>query len=674
MHSIARGLALASSGAGMAGADPAQAATDANVTAATTAISDALKFATSKTIRTSTVILASFNAFAAFITALGIIHGCRAYNKRMQKRASDAPPSGLFYIHTVEVFPFVLCLGITVQSITFAAAQSLGLQALLSSACTLPAIFLLPAIFVVPLTHLVFGLETAFRGVRSDFAPRGRWNVSICLACVGLMCVAAVVVGAFNRAPQLCFANLFFFLKHYSTGCFAVFSLVSLTTLLVIATIFLKLRKGQFVSATERLAATRMIFYLVLGFISEVFVLPFFFSMTFLKQQNILYERLDFAMVAAVVSNVNGLMVAGLYLFLRSQNNQVLQDWNKDERKEDKFGSRDQHRSSSHSLQPVKRSSSRPRSDSQATLLHADDGEETRGFLSPMSYGTARTSFSPRISIPSNPTYPEPTQPPSETSPSQLRRQSYSLFPQNCSTAAAAVLPATAYSPMTSKPARSTWEPPPVVMPWIGRGHKRDSSLESSATVQIGIRFSHVGNYVPRASSDTDVPDVVLVPQVQPTPTLRPSPLADVETRSDSSNNSHAATSIVKATQCHQASIKDVKMKTLPPVPRSPAISVTTACAAADSNAVSPVTDDGEAEEQEGPLIILSPTVYRDPVELQTSASDMSSRKLPSPMGVGFNTPTGRGPSDPRLAALAPPRPTGSAATTPLPSTKTDWI
>lgn len=127
---------------------------------ASQAISNGFKFAASKSIRTSTMILASFNALAAFATAMGIIYGCYTYKRRTTRRSSDASvwhsemkslpvltplrPSGLFFIHTVEVYPLVLSLGITIQSIIFAAAQSIGLKALLSRGCTVVAIFMLP--------------------------------------------------------------------------------------------------------------------------------------------------------------------------------------------------------------------------------------------------------------------------------------------------------------------------------------------------------------------------------------------------------------------------------------------------------------------------------------------------------------------------------------------------
>lgn len=149
-----------SSSADASGASDGASNFNATKEAASQAISNGFKFAASKSIRTSTMILASFNALAAFATALGIIYGCYTYKRRAIRRSSDASvwqskmesrpaltpsrPSGLFFIHTVEVYPLVLSLGITIQSITFAAAQSIGLKALLSRGCTVVAIFLLP--------------------------------------------------------------------------------------------------------------------------------------------------------------------------------------------------------------------------------------------------------------------------------------------------------------------------------------------------------------------------------------------------------------------------------------------------------------------------------------------------------------------------------------------------
>ncbi|KAG6356950.1 hypothetical protein INS49_014825 [Diaporthe citri] len=591
---------------------------------ASQAISNGFKFAASKSIRTSTMILASFNALAAFATAMGIIYGCYTYKRRAIRRSSDAP-SGLFFIHTVEVYPLVLSFGITIQSIIFAAAQSIGLKALLSSGCTVVAIFTLPALFIAPYIHLVFGVETAARGLRSQFSPRRRWTVAICLGTISTFLLATLLVAAISRAPDFCFASLLWIVKPYAKGIFAVFLGVSVVLLLVIITIFVKLSKGRMVDPTERMAASRMIYYLILGFISNGFIIPFFFSLTFLTEKKQIFQELNLSMVASVVANVNGLMVAGLHLFLRSQNNASIgHNLGEYEHHKTKFEPHEEDAGSTHALHPVNSTNdqNRVRSDSITTLLRAVDAEEGQSPSSP--------TFRPKVTIPQA---PEPTQAPSETSPSHLRKQSYSLFPNN-PFAPAAVLPATTYAPAASKPLRDTFRPPPIVKPWLGRGHKRDSSIVSSATVQIGIRFSNVDDFQPARASDVQESE-------RPETVLRPSPLAQSEVRPES---------------------EDARMKTLPPVPKgeSPVQKV-------ESDEEQSDSERSEGSDQDG-LITLSSSVYTPQETPQRNTSTKTTR-MPSPMGVGFSNPAARNNGEKH----APPRPNAGTATTPVPSNKS-WI
>lgn len=51
---------------------------------------------------------------------------------------------GFSFVQTAEVFPLILSLGITIQGIIFAVAQSTGLDDLLSRGCTLVSQFMLP--------------------------------------------------------------------------------------------------------------------------------------------------------------------------------------------------------------------------------------------------------------------------------------------------------------------------------------------------------------------------------------------------------------------------------------------------------------------------------------------------------------------------------------------------
>lgn len=407
-------------------------------------------------------------------------------------------------------------------------------------------------------------------------------------------------------------------------------------------------------------------------------MIPFFFSLTFLDQKKYILDTINLSMVASVVSNVNGLMVAGLHLFLRSQNSATYASSAEQERKKSIYDPRDpsdDRRGSNLSLQPVRspKSQGRERCDSISALLHAADVEEGRSIASPMSYGAAsRGPVSPKLFIPSNPTYPEPTQPPSETSPSQMRKQSYSVFPQESSpVAAAGVLPATTYSPMTTKPLRDTWKPPPIVKPWASKGHKRDSSIVSTATVQIGIRLSNVEDYIPRKSTDTDVPDVPEVPDIREMPTmpaLLPSPLAKFDSMpaADSSSSVYEDADIILSDPPRTRSIKESKMKNLPPVPRSPAGPLAVEVPKAQPEKRKSLGDE---------WVTLTPAVYtpkEDFPQRTLSNRSINTRKLPSPMGVGFNNP-GRSGLSPKQA---PPRPSPSGSSTPLlnTSTKADWI
>lgn len=108
------------------------------------------------------------------------------------------------------------------------------------------------------------------RGLRTRFAPRGRWNVAMCIGTVVALCIAALIVAAVDQAPDFCFASLFWYLRKYAPGCFGAFLSIAVMLLVVIAVVFLKLNRTPSLDSTERMAITRMIYYLCLGFISNV--------------------------------------------------------------------------------------------------------------------------------------------------------------------------------------------------------------------------------------------------------------------------------------------------------------------------------------------------------------------------------------------------------------------
>lgn len=366
-------------------------------------------------------------------------------------------------------------------------------------------------------------------------------------------------------------------------------------------------------------------------------------------------------MVAAVVANVSGLLVAGLHLFLRSQarpavgSGDTYGDYERQTKRDRSDSNAD---GGDHQMRPFGHNLSR--SASNESLFHDDgagNGLRSPDYLnSPTPNPLRANAFLPSVTIPQA---PDATVLPSETSPSHMRKQSYSLFPHDASsTQPISLLPATTYSPMAMKPFRDTFRPPPSVRTWLGRGHRRDSSVVSSATVQIGLRLSNVADVGPPRKKAEDKGKEVAI---------RPSPLTQVETvESDlrslqSSLSKYSESESVGEEASRRRSLQDAILKMLPPVP-------TKTDSTTETQEPEPEPESEPEPEEQGQLITLSPLVY-SPQDSPAKA------KLPSPMGVGFSIP-GRVPSQ-RSAKHPPPRPrnNSNADSDTLPTdVKSEWI
>lgn len=120
---------------------------------------------------------------------------------------------------------------------------------------------------------MVFGVEIAARALRKKdqpFAPRAKWDVTICLAIIGMLCLVNFLVANFDRSVNFCLLSLFWFVEHYVTGCFAL--LVGIVSILMICVgiIFTKLTRSIKIEVTARVAASRMVYYLALAILSNV--------------------------------------------------------------------------------------------------------------------------------------------------------------------------------------------------------------------------------------------------------------------------------------------------------------------------------------------------------------------------------------------------------------------
>ncbi|KAH7309971.1 hypothetical protein BKA65DRAFT_414396 [Rhexocercosporidium sp. MPI-PUGE-AT-0058] len=450
-----------------------------------------LVFAESKSVRTSTIILATFNILAAFATACSILYDCYWASKRCNPKFK-ASKFCVSAIHPAETFPLVLAIGIVIQGLVFAGVQGLGLTSLFATGCGLIAQFLWPAMFIVPYIQLVFGTECAIRSFRSTpFQARGKWDVTICCGVVVVMLILTWIPSHIRPEPNACFASLIWFISKFGKLGFVMLTTVGGLMIAAALTIFVRLSTVNLIDQHQRIAASRMVYYLVLGILSLSFVIPFFFSLID-KQGDI-----KLAMMATVVVNLSGLMSGLLQLFLRSNTATTSfapktagKKWAEPRHQIRMFGPNEvaMH---AHLINPVTgprtpRGDQLSRSDSQSSLIGL---EKKRGIsmdsLRSPPYGATKGREAEMGNMPAQPDPTKASDCPAVQARTHARKPSYSLFPPEGSS------PTKAGQQKESIYDISELTPPPAIRYVGAPRHRRDSSIASSATVQIGLRISH---------------------------------------------------------------------------------------------------------------------------------------------------------------------------------------
>lgn len=652
-----------------------------------------LKTIAARSVRTSTIVLAAFNIITAFATAAGIYYDCYSSAKRNRPRGKGKVNMWTC-VREEEIFPFILSLGITIQGIIFAVSQAQGLDGLFVKGCSLVSQFMWPAIFIVPYIQLIFAVEVTFRGMRSrPFPARGKWNVAICLAVLKIMLLGTGLVAFFIRASDFCFASLFWFVAKWAEGGFVLFTAIAVVMTICTITIFVKLTRYSTIETEARVAVSRMVYYFTLAIISTLLIVPFFIYLTFDElRDGEGTAGVTLSMIATVVANVSGLCNGGLHLFLRSNTistigpKDKLAEYERQQFKHkitrvDTLDNDDDY--ASHVMQPVKGARSLRRTESEESLIAY--AAEAR-MDSPTPRGQSTFTFGQDHPNPLKgntvfplspvPRPPEPAQLPPQYSRVITRRPSYSLFPSNNATNAppTTLLPSTTYSPNPEKNfcADCECEEPmevlkPPTQPFSR--HRRDSSMASTATVQIGLRFSNVDDMPPMARTRIDMAQSH-VHTLNYSGPVGPTPLAALDASFEPSPPSSPMvpfrvpspmSPIVpsRSSTPDQDQVEWEIMKTLPPPPHA-------------VSGVEPVAEPSRASSQpaEEPAssaadtLTLSPTVYQP--------NSPTKAKLPSPRGVGFNMPK-RSNTTP-MQPESPQQPAHSRGNSDVVDSRGQWI
>jgi hypothetical protein len=120
------------------------------------------------------------------------------------------------------------------------------------------------AIYLIGYITLVFGIEVAIRALRKDrFAPRGKWNTTICVAVVSFMLLLTWIPTVVWPMSNTCFGSLIWFPMRYDLLMLVLLSILVSSLLLLAALISIQLMRTPEVDHNERISASRMTYFLL---------------------------------------------------------------------------------------------------------------------------------------------------------------------------------------------------------------------------------------------------------------------------------------------------------------------------------------------------------------------------------------------------------------------------
>jgi hypothetical protein len=124
------------------------------------------------------------------------------------------------------------------------------------------------ALFIVPFIQAVFSLECALRSLRKkSFQARGKYDVAICGGVITLMLIGTWVYCHVVQEPNECVASLVWYISRYGEETLTLLLVSAGLMLFSTIAIFIRLSVATTVDKQQRLAASRIVYYNVLGLV-----------------------------------------------------------------------------------------------------------------------------------------------------------------------------------------------------------------------------------------------------------------------------------------------------------------------------------------------------------------------------------------------------------------------
>ncbi|KAH0565670.1 hypothetical protein GP486_000926 [Trichoglossum hirsutum] len=493
---------------------------------------DMLLFNTTQSLATSTVVLTIFNTFAAALTMLIIVFDCwRGSRNRNQSPEMGKKPHFLTNIHPAEIFPLIVSVAVIIQGLIFAGIESMGLSNTRVSGCTRISEVVWTAIWLVPITIQVFAAETAIRALRNpSFPPRGRKSIPVCLAAMLILIVVTWAPSRIYPAPDQCIASLMFYIRSKGKAGVVTISCIVVVIIISLVIITVQLSRNVRISKDERIAASRIVYYLVITVVIMGFAIPYF-------AERARHKDSDTAnMMATIALNLWGLTNSFLHLFLRANARSTAikpssLSWSRGEKRHTIFGPNHLTRSRTSTEIPILRSSESheryPMEAEKFDLFSPSEPSKSpkrASFYAPLKNTLSVKNLISRLSTGPGIVARPPT-------PAHRRASSFSTSPKVSS-------PQPPLPPLPEpQPSTSTSEPPPpsipteenddgdnnnaaatdVTIPYDDlalppRTAFSRSSAASSATVQIGLRISNALAIGLGSSLNNSAPELAPIP------------------------------------------------------------------------------------------------------------------------------------------------------------------
>lgn len=120
------------------------------------------------------------------------------------------------------------------------------------------------AIFIIAYVTLVFGIEMTWRAFKSErFAPRGKWTTTICIGVISCLLLLTLLPTLALPMYNRCFGSLIWIPIRYDLIAICALSILVFSFLLLAALISIQLMRTSDVDQNERIAASRMCYFLL---------------------------------------------------------------------------------------------------------------------------------------------------------------------------------------------------------------------------------------------------------------------------------------------------------------------------------------------------------------------------------------------------------------------------